>query len=356
VNRTCISSLIDTAIRIVAGAFLVFAVACRADAGPVPPSTEVELDAATWVVVGPITKIDESKVPQRDATVRQGLATVDVKEVLKGTAVKTIEFPVFLKDLLVRRRGEGAERLRAEVLHVREVGQSGIWIIRGGDDVSSRSAVFVRAAQEPDVRRILQALKEPKWSEPAGGLRAWALAVGQFKSWAPRAGVRSTRSDCSDDDLPGVIFAVNNVSKEDIYLPLPQYGRAKPDATPGFFAATATSKTGKQFAVLLDVEHPQAKPLACLKLSPGETTYLHPDCSRFGVDWREKLTPGTYSLVVTYKNDRTDGEVPDRSFPPPVTAWTGQLTTPPLEFVLTAEDVRGWKDLRPAVPKSHEAP
>jgi hypothetical protein len=284
-------------------------------------------------VIGQITKIDESKTQQKhrarpgqpgvetpfepvqnDPTIRSGVATVAVKEVLKGSAVKKIEFPVVLEDLLVRQGGP----LRAQILPIRSVGQSGIWI-------SGRPVEFCNVAQAPAVRRILQALKENKWSEPVNGLRAWALV---------------------DERVSGIIFAVKNVSNEVIYLPRSRYPREPAAPGPGLFAATVKSTSGKTLEFSLDAARPRSERIPCEKLSPGETTYLHPGQWR-----RDKLSPGKYSAVVTYKNDRADGEVRDRSSPPPVTAWTGELKAPPVAFVLTADDIRGWKDAPRPVPQ-----
>ena len=317
----------SAALRAILGGFLLVAATCRADVDEGPPPIEVRLETAKWVVIGQITKIDASKVQQNDPGVRWGLATVAVKEVLKGSAVKSIDFPVPTA-FTPPDYGGTLQLFTHEVL----VGQSGIW-------VQGQPAFFLFEGQRPDVRRILQALKEKKWSEPVNGLRAWALVIYPYDpNLAAHGAGMPARFPTVHPGLPGIIFAVKNVSDADIYLPLVEY-RHDAAAPAGFFAATVKSAGGKTFEFpLLDAAHPRSERIPCAKLAPGETTYLHPG------QWkRDKLTPGRYSAVVTCKNDRADGEVRDRSSPPPVTAWTGQLKAPPVEFVLTAEDVKGWK-------------
>jgi hypothetical protein len=338
VNETKVRLVKAAVLGTILGGFLLFAAAGRANAGEVPPPIEVRLAAAKWVVIGQITKIDESKVQQNDRGVRWGLATVAVNEVLKGRAVKAIDFPVVARFILpddgVASHPPDYGVTLQLYTHEALVGQSGVW-------VDGQPAFFLEAVQSPDVRRILQALTANKWSEPVNGLRAWALVMYSHNPFTLAKQFRTVHPW-----LPGITFAVKNVSDADIYLPLVEH-RHDPAAPAGIFAAMVTSAVGKTFGFpLLDVAHPRSERIPCAKLSPGETIYLHPDQWR-----REKLTPGKYSAVVTYKNDRADGEVRDGASRLPVKAWTGQLKAPPVEFVLTADDVKGWKDAHQAVPQ-----
>jgi hypothetical protein len=356
----------SAALRAIVGGLFLFALTYRADAGGLPPPIEERLERADWVVIGQITKIDESKTGQNqparpvqpgmeapcipvypvynDPTMRVGLATVAVKEVLKGDVARTIEFPVILEDLLRRQGGP----MRGQILHTRRLGQSGIWVGGGG--------LFLSEAQAPAVRQVLQAIKERKWSEPVNGLRAWALMVISPKWEHADDKLPKRLFRPSDQWAPGIIFAVKNVSNAVVYVPRPCYPRNAVAAPAGLFAATVKGASGRTFDFSLDAAHPRSKRIECKALAPGATTYLDPYSI---MDWRDKLTPGKYSAVVSYRNDRVDGEVRDRSWPPPVTAWTGQLKAPPVEFVLTAEDVKGWKTppdpgppCGPSVPQS----
>ncbi len=333
-NKRAVYFINPAVLGAILGGFVFFAATCRADVDEGPPPIEVRLETAKWVVVGQVTKIDASKVQQNDPGVRWGLATVAVKEVLKGSAVKSIDFPVPTA-FTPPDYGGTLQLFTHEVL----VGQSGIW-------VQGQPAFFLFEGQRPDVRRILQALKEKKWSEPVHGLRAWALVIYPYDpNLAAHGAGMPARFPTVHPGLPGIIFAVKNVSDADIYLPLVEY-RHDAAAAPGFFTATVKGAGGKTLEFSLDAAHPRSKRIPCAKLSPGETTYVHPGQWR-----RDKLSPGKYSAVVTYKNDRADGEVRDGSSPPPVTAWTGELKAPPVEFTLTADDIRGWKDAPQPIPQ-----
>ena len=286
---------------------LVFLGVSPASAGPKGPGLEVCLDEAKYVVAGQIIHIEERGVPRWNPNpdVHWGMATVTVKEVLKGAPPQTVRF------LVVTRVDPGYGG--SAVLPVRGTGDTGIWIIDPDGRVAPN--MFLLAEQRTaDIRRILNPVGEKGWSEPVHGLRIWAGAL----PWH-------------------VVLVVHNVSPADIFLPLPGPApRETVPAAPGLLAATAKDRAGKTLVLALDDAPRRGAAVPCVKVSPGKAIYLH---SSFGIflDRRHELPPGSYSVAVTFKNEQEQGETKDGAGRTArVKAWTGELKAPAVEFVSPA--------------------
>lgn len=281
-------------------------------AGPAPV-LEVDLEAAEHVFVGQIVSIEDVQEnnAQPAGHVHQGRATITVKEVLKGKQAKSVE--VFVATRIEPYSFPGP----AAIAHICRVGDVGIWLI---DRKNLPQPQMLPEGQKTGVVRILDALNTKKWSKPVNGLRAWAVVVNQ--------------------DLGGIIVAVNNASKGDVCVPLLSSGKVATAADEVFCTVKATGQDGKTIEFGLDGGCSRDKVMMCQKLSPGETTYLHLDY-RFRLGWRQTLTPGKYSVTITVKNEREDGKLlssPSEQIKP----WKGELKMFPVEFVLTPNEAN-WK-------------
>ena len=299
--------------KIAALQLALFGLFVLANAGPIVAGPawvlEVDLDAAARVFVGQIVSIeaDGNDSQTRPSEVHYGRATIAVKEVLKGEPAEFVAARVITRVDLYPEPGP------ASPPQIRRVGDVGIWLIG-----TAHGNQLLPERQKADIVKILNALNKKNWSQPVNGLRAWAVLV--------------------DQDLGGIIVAVNNVSKADVFMPLP--GGAKVPAEPGKGICTvaATGEDGKTVELGLGAEYSRDKAIPCEKLLPGKTRYLHLDY-RFGPGWRQKLLPGKYSVVVTYKNEREDGYLlssPSEQVKP----WNGELKTLPVEFVLTPDEAK----------------
>ena len=299
-----VSMRIWTKFLLVGFGVLVAAGAYRAAAGPGPMPLEPDLDLAKLVVVGSITHIEAAEV-QWDAGVHVGLATVAVKETLKGAPSSATKF------LVVTR--VDPNYVRSRILCVRRVGDSGIWVIGSNAAVEHTDVGLVPEERKADIQGMPKALGERRWSAPVNGLRAWAGVVhqGYFRK-------------------PVIIFAVNNVTAADIFLPVAHQV--------GLVTATVTDQDGRASEYVLGNAGKDDKTVFCQKLSPGETAYLHPDYSFIDLAWRQNVPAGKYRVVVTCENAR-EGMVAKGSVETaPVAAWKGKLQAASVELVLGAED------------------
>ena len=268
-------------------------------------SLELCLEQAQFVVRGQITQIEEKDFPKENQQIHWGIATVPVKEVLKGNPPKTVQFYVVTK--VDPSYGGSA------IFPARRVGDSGIWIIDPLGRVSPNS-LLLSEERAADVRRILNPFSEKGWSEPVNGLRVWAGAI----PWH-------------------VVLVVHNVSRADIFLPFsPLVRQTTVPPEPGFLSAMAKSRDGGDVALLLDDRLPRSQAVPCVKVSPGKAIYLPGAFGAFGffLDRRQQLPPGQYSVVVTYKNQQAEGEAKDQAERTErVRAWTGELKAPAVQFV-----------------------
>ena len=158
----------------------------QAGAVPIPGPLEVRLDRAKAVVLGEVIRV---KNTDSDDGTRWTRTTLSVKEVLKGDATDTIQ----------SRSGYS----ESGHLGLHTVGNSGIWLI-GADGRIVYPHGHLQEAQKPDVQRILKMLARRKWSGQVNGLKAWATVID--RRFAGR---------------PGLLFAVMNCSKGEIFVPRP---------------------------------------------------------------------------------------------------------------------------------------
>ena len=258
---------------------------------PIPGPLEVRLDRAKAVVLGEVIRVENTD--SADGT-RWTRTTLSIKEVLKGDATDTIES-----------RGRYTE---SGHLGLHTVGNSGIWLI-GADGRIAYPHGHLREAQKPDVQRILKMLAERKWSGGINGLKAWATAID--RQFAGR---------------PGILFAVMNCSKGEIFV-------ASPNCRPGILTARVKGADGKDSVFDLRRGEP-CKVLHCDRLPAGEIKYLISGCSY--IDPNRKLRAGKYQVVLTYRNAH-EGVLlrPVGVKCEPVDAWKGELRAPPIEMVLT---------------------
>jgi hypothetical protein len=291
--------------RILVGGLLLFTGLSPLFAGGGGPSLEARLEDASYVIRGQITQIEEKGAPNLDQHVHWGIATVPVKEALKGNPPKTVQFDVVTK--------VAPGYAGSAVLFPRRVGDSGVWIIDSQGLVSPNSLVLSeeRAAE---IRKILNPFGEKGWSEPVNGLRIWAGAVPSH-----------------------VVLIVHNVSRADIFLPFsPLMQQTNVPPQPGFLSAGAKSRDGRDFALFLDDGLPRSQPVPCVKVSPGKAIYLPGAFGEFGffLDRKYQLPPGHYSVVVTYKNQQVEGDAKDQAGRTErVRAWTGELKAPAVQFM-----------------------
>ena len=265
----------------------------RAAAGPVPMPLTADLDLASDVVVGKITQItpvEENVGPGSHC----GRATVEVEETLKGQPAKTIQFIVLT--------GADPPYRPAEIIRQHKVGERGIWVI---PHQYGRNELIAESRKD-EINKILAELKDRKWSEPVNGLRAWAAVVPV---------------DYGPD--PVIIFAVTNASYADLWVPY--------ESENEFVRANIRNRNGLDVNILLKEGHSPSTRFFCRKLSPGQICYLHPGYSSIGLGF---LAPGKYSVVISCKNERADGEAagPAAGLMVPVVAWQGEVCAPAVEL------------------------
>lgn len=294
--------LATTVLKAALGAAFIFVGTYQAAAGPLPMPLEAHLDMATQVVVGRITRIQETDSGPGE---RRGRATVAIKEVLKGTPAKTVSFVV---EMETRVPNSDSEAMAPRETH--KVGDFGVWLI--DDDCVSAPYGLLPGDRTEEIRRILKAFEKRKWSERVNGLRAWAMVV-RPESLAN----------------PVIIFAVKNDSDAGIFVPREFYH--------GFINASLTGQDGHVSCYVLG-KMAQPKRLFCERLPPGKILYLHPDYSFIDLAWQQSVPPGKYSVVLSCTNTQEDGETKGmKRHSVRCTAWKGELKAPPVELVLPAE-------------------
>ena len=275
-------------------------------AGAAPMPVEAEVDLAKYVVLEDITQIKELDT-DKDKAVHWGIATVNVVEALKGTPTKTLDFRV---PMSVSPKYQGAA-----VIHTYKVGDFGYWLIDAGDIVEGAYGLLKEDAK-PDVREILKTLKARTWSAPVEGLKAWAAAV-----------------EPNYHTIPAIIFAINNTSREDLYVPT--------ELNKGCIVAEVMNERGEKTSYPL-LRGEQSKVVFCRKLNPGDTMYMHPAYTCIDLYNYTRLSPGRYTVVITYKNDRQEGET--KSGKPtemmPVKAWKGEVSAPPVDIIIKEDKGR----------------
>ena len=267
---------------------------------------EVRLDLAKSVVVGKVTRIVKDDAV-KSSGLEWGTAIIEVSKVLKGATAKSIEMKC-VTSVAPNYGGSGA-------VYTTRTGESGIWVINadGYQDMVSPPSVLLKE-RKSDVIRILKQLTRRKWSEPVDGLRAWATVVppGKYGN-------------------PAVIFAVQNVSRTDIFVP--------GEETEGFISADAKSKT-TEYYLQLDAK-PTGSGVFCKKVSPKEIIYLHPGYSAIDLRWKQSLPVGKYLVDITCENDQTVGYVWQSSRQQNVKAWTGKLTAPTVKLIVNSQEPIG---------------
>jgi len=271
-------------------------------AGFIPMPLEAELDLAETVAVGRIADIAKEKEWYGGKLV-QGRATVTVSEVLKGPKANAIKMTVVMamdRELAM----QSPERVYRQ-------GDKGIWVIMSDGRPSHGYGLLVRDRLE-EVKAALKDLDKRRWSQEVNGLKAWAAADMKNLRGRRRAGM--------------VMFAVTNVSKKPIYLPLPFYD--------GVVNAMARHSSGKAFQLrgIGMSRGPPEPPLTLTSqspLQPGEIRYLHPDGQNLGyIVIPKDLPSGKYSITVRFANTAAEGHLGSSRNEHPVTLWTGEIAAP----------------------------
>ena len=317
-------------------ALLLTWLATSAISAELPGPYIADLDKTSHVVVGTIAAIekaaDKSKFPANN--VDWGIATVQVREVLKGPDLKTLKCAVMIPDPPVTNSGVGVanqtrgpfDPLRqefqpksSEIPIVHRTGDSGIWLV-DSNGIIMWDFGLVKERDLENVKLALGVLEKRKWSEPVNGLQAWAVAVntsGEFY----RNGFYGSRTGG-----PEITLAVRNVSQSNLYVP----------HSPDFIHATITSDRGT--TTNLNLSHKAA--FGGREIIPGGIAYL----VSFGqselqkgipyVDLLDNLGPGKYTATVECHNSQPGDALWLDNAP----AWTGQLTAPKVEFEISIPD------------------
>jgi hypothetical protein len=254
---------------------------------------EQRLDLASDVVVGQITKI-EAVAENMGPDSHCGRATVNLTRVIKGNAGKAIKF------LVVTRMDPNPQRQRP--LQAYSVGDQGIWIVENGWAFES-----LDLHRQAEIQADVKMLADRKWSKPVNGLRAWALVTREV-----------------GDPNCKIIFAVDNVSDETLYIP------SATDA--GFVFAAVTDQQDHKTEFSLRPGPTERRNLRCEKLAPGGIIYLHPDSEPIDLAWRQRLAPGKYSVVIYCTNKVAAGKIGVMG--DAVAAWTGEVAAPAVEIVV----------------------
>jgi len=284
---------------------LLLIIAHNAVAGPLPMPLEAQLDIVKKVFIGKITQVEKSDF-QRGNGIQWGRAKVEVEETLKGVPTESAEFYV-----AIGFDDPNYSNKAASPPKIYGVGMSGIWLI-GADDVVSHSFGLLTEDRKSDVKRILKNLAERKWSEPVNGLRAWAVVVQP-----------------DYHDKPVIIFAVQNVSDSNIFIPSALES--------GFIKATAINDKGEKYSYVLVVSETESITVFCSKLSAGQIVYLHPLYSFIDLVWRQKLSPGKYSVIIECSNTREGRTKNTSTLREQISAWKGKLQAEPVELIVKSE-------------------
>jgi hypothetical protein len=268
-------------------------------AGPVPMPVETDLDFASYVVVGRITRLDETKTNAYDRDT-WAIATIDVRRTLKGANTNRLSAKLMTK--------VDHPEFRPLILRPFKSGDSGIWVVARDNTVSSWSNGLLPEQRTNEVIQTLDRLEKRQWSVEVGGLKAWATTV-------------------TNDSFrrPVIIFAIKNCSHSEIFYPSAT-GR-------GVISAVAVREDGQTFKYVCEVSG-ASEHVYCGRLGPGAVAYLHPRYTCIDLASELKLSPATYQVVINYENS-ADGEVSTLTGPrTPVQAWKGKLSTPPLELLV----------------------
>jgi hypothetical protein len=193
--------------------------------------------------------------------------------------------------------------------HVYKQGDSGIWVIMK-DSRPSHGYGLLDLKRIGEVKGYLTMLEKRRWSETVNGIQVW-VGVASARRWR--------------GDGHQVMFAARNVGKETVYLPRSIYS--------GVTSVVAQDENGKQFELRgggLQLE-PHGR-MMCQPLEPGRTHYMHWD--GFNAMWYklpEDAPPGTYTVIGTLTNDRTEGQSWGKD--PVVRPWCGEVKSYPAVFV-----------------------
>jgi hypothetical protein len=259
---------------------------------------EVDLDLARNVVVGRLTRIDEPGVDRGDG-VRWAQARVEVTEILKGLPCRSIDFRAVT---FVASNWRGPTPLATH-----KVGDSGIWVLTESDGILSDTH-FLPESRRQKICEMLTMLSERKWSTPVNGLQAWAGVVRP-----------------EDRNVPVIIFAVKNVTKQDLFIPIVQCA--------DFVGATVVGVDGRTTEYSFGVVGRGSETVFSRRLPAGRTAYLHPELSCIDLVGRHNLPPGDYTVVIRCQNEKrgrissgSSGKIKE------VDAWTGSLKAPAIQF------------------------
>jgi hypothetical protein len=238
-------------------------------------------------VLGQVIRVEEMESPDGRRRTR---TTLSVKETLKGVPLKTIESARYVYDRLT-------------------VGDSGIWLIDAAGQMIWPHG-YLREAQKAEVQRILKLLAERRWSGELHGIQAWAGVL--------------TPPETPDGFT--LLFVVRNCSKGDIFLP-------RANCRADILTASVKRDDGKEFTFPLKSGEP-CRTIHCDRLPPGQLNYLASGYIHTKGD--KRFPPAArYQVTLTYRNTR-DGEllVAVGMQGPPVDAWRGELSAPPIELTL----------------------
>ena len=121
-----------------------------------------------------------------------------------------------------------------------------------------------------------------------------------------------------------------NVGAGDLFYPIPDNSGVALVAVVG-----ADGKTYSPRAKAAKAPDPKER-VFCWKAAPGETVYLHPMYSWIDPLRDFDLPPGTYSITVTYENQREGRFSPRAEGSVPISAWKGKLSAPSVTFTVPA--------------------
>ena len=292
---------------VVVGAFLGMFLSGSVYAGFMAVPLKAELDLAKQVVVGKIVAIAKEGESHEGKMVA-GLATVEVAETLKGEPAREVKMHVIMAlDGKLSNQMQSPER-------VYRVGQEGIWVIMSVGR-PSHGYGLLPMDQLKEVKAELAALEKRTWSEEVNGVKVWAEVEmndpGTPRTWGT------------------LMFAVQNVSNKEVYLPRPMYHSV--------VSAVAEDRKGRK-VVLKGLGSGTDAPAdgtlyAGEPLKPGETRYMHPDGEDYGSFLIPKeVGPGRYTITVRLKNE-ADGRFRDRL----VTLWKGEVVSPAVTIEIPKE-------------------
>ncbi len=259
----------------------------QAAAVPPPQPLEIRLDMASGVVLGQVARVEKTEEPEGKPRTR---TTLSVEETLKGKPLKTVGSTAY-----------GYERLSA--------GDRGIWLIDAAGQLVWPHG-HLPETQKAVVQRILKALADRKWSGEVNGIQAWAGVL----------------SPPEDPDGFTLLFVVRNSSKGDVFLP-------RANCRADILTAGVKLDDRTEFSFPLKSGEP-CKAIHCDRLPPGQLHYV---ASHYVHTKGDRRFPpaAKYQVTLTYQN-AGDGVllVAVGMQAPPVDAWKGELSAPPIELAL----------------------